>query len=458
MKHWIRNLPLRYKLLFATLVIEALMLALLVGNSVRLNGAELQEQGELRAQETAQTLSAALGPALAQRDYAAVHDMLDSLFGRGQIVMLAVHDPMGRLIHQVGRAVRSDDFAVRNDIRLGGQSYGELEFVLSGKFVRHARAAHLTQSLLIAAIALALTGLLLYGAVGWLVQRFEALSRAAHSMAQGNLYVTLPDEGRDEVGQLVATFNQMVQSVRFSIDRARDNEARFHAIADYTYDIELWLSPAGKLLWVNPSVERILGHTVGECMGAMDFPLDVVYPADRQASEFQLRQALRGTSGQGFSLRLQRRDGSHFWAVMNWQPIHDVSGAYQGIRASIHDVDDQKAVEGNLRQALVELRVAENLQVQYLKESEQERARLVSLLAAMNLGILFVAADGRVIYHNATFNRMWLIDETVQLIGLPVQEALSRSVAALARPDHFSRHLLSVLEAREALRQLSKSR
>jgi diguanylate cyclase (GGDEF)-like protein len=93
--------------------------------------------------------------------------------------------------------------------------------------------------------------------------------------------------------------------------------------------------------------------------------------------------------------------------------------------------------------------VAENLQRKYLEETEQERARLVSLLSAMNLGILFVASDGRVIYHNPAFSRIWMIDEGAGLIGLPVRDVLAKSASTLARPDHFSRHLLSVLETRE---------
>ena len=93
--------------------------------------------------------------------------------------------------------------------------------------------------------------------------------------------------------------------------------------------------------------------------------------------------------------------------------------------------------------------MAETLQGKYLEEIDQERARLVSLLSAMNLGILFVASDSRVMYHNPAFNHIWMIEESTELIGLPVHEALAKSSSMLARPDHFSHHLLAVLETRE---------
>ena len=449
MRNWLKNLPLRGKCMLTVLLIEAMMFALLVGNSVRLNNAELQMQTRQRVQEISQTLVAAIGPWLAQHDEATVYEILLARHRQSQLTGITLLNPAGKPIQQIGSAPSTRDFQLTQPIYYNSRPYGHLQVVLSGASIEQMRAAHLRESALLAGLALVLTGLLLYWTMGWTVRRLEALSKIGTRMAKGDLYVSLPPDGKDEVGRLTQSFNRMVESVRASVERARENEARFHAIADYTYDIELWLSPEGKLLWVNPSVERILGYTVAECMGRVGFPVDIVHPADRTAAEFQLRQALRGTSGQGYSFRVCRKDGGHFWAITNWQPIHDISGAYLGIRASIHDVNDLKATEANLREALTELRAAEYLQTQYLKESEQERARLVSLLSAMNLGILFVADDATVIYHNATFNHMWLIDEHTELIGMPVQSVLTQSTSTLARPDHFSRHLESVLEARE---------
>ena len=449
MRAWFGRLSLRYKLTLTALGVEALMLAFLIINGVHLTSEELQKQAENRAHDMGKTLVAALLAPLSQQDAASVRDIVETLQREGGLKMIEVRDSNRRIVHQAGTESTDADFRLILPIEYAGQRYGEIALALSGDFIQHARNRYLRQSLFIAAAALLLTGILLALSVGGVIRRFDALTRASKRMAQGDLDVKLTGAGEDEIGQLIDTFNRMAESVRFNVDRARENEARFHAIADYTHDLEFWLSPDGKLLWVNPSVERMLGHSVGECMTQMNFPADIIHPEDRTAAEFQLRQALRGTSGQGYALRICRKDGGHFWAAVNWQPIHDYSGVYQGIRASIHSIDDLKATEANLRQAINELRTAESLQGRYLEETEQERARLVSLLSAMNLGILFVAADGRVIYHNPAFTRMWMIDEEIHLIGLPVHEVLAKSTSMLARPDHFSKHLLSVLETRE---------
>jgi diguanylate cyclase (GGDEF)-like protein/PAS domain S-box-containing protein len=450
MKAWLEKLSLRYKLTLAALVVEAVMLAFLIGNGMQYTSDALQKQAEQRVQEIAKTLVVALQAPLSQQDDASVRDIVDSLQRDTGLNMIEVRDSSKRIVHQAGRSNGSDtDFRTVRSVDLAGQHYGDVTLVLDGSFIQEARSRYVLQNVMIAFVALWLTGILLAFSTRLLARRFEALTQASQRMAQGDLDVNLPGEGKDEIGQLIHTFNSMAESVRLSIEHARENEARFHAIADYTHDLEFWLSPEGRLLWVNPSVERMLGYSVAECMAMMNFPADILHPEDRAAADFQIRHALRGTSGQGYSFRLCRKDGGHFWGMANWQPIHDNSGIYQGIRASIHSIDDIKATEASLRLALNELRMAETLQGKYLEETEQERARLVSLLSAMNLGILFVAADGRVIYHNPTFSRMWMIDEGSGLIGLPVQKVLAKSTSTLARPDHFSRHLLSVLETRE---------
>jgi diguanylate cyclase (GGDEF)-like protein/PAS domain S-box-containing protein len=449
MKRWIGRLSLRYKLTLAALGVEAVMLSFLIANGVQLTTHALQTQAEHRVEEVAKTLEAALLGSLAQQDDASVRDIAETLRRDDGLKMIEVRDSSNRVVHQTGNEGTQTDFRRTQPIALAGQRYGEVILVLSGDFIREARTRYIRQSLIVATVALLLTGILLALSTGGVIRRFDALTRASKRMQEGDLDVKLAGEGEDEIGQLIGTFNRMAESVRFNVERARENEARFHAIADYTHDLEFWLSPEGRLLWVNPSVERMLGYTVEECMGQMNFPADIIHPEDRTAADFQLRQALRGTSGQGYSFRICRKDGGHFWALVNWQPIHDYSGAYQGIRASIHSIDDLKATEANLRQAIKELRAAESLQSTYLEETEQERARLHSLLSAMNLGILFVAADGRVIYHNPAFDQMWLIEPGTALIGLPVHEVLARAASNLARPDHFSRHLRSALEAHE---------
>jgi len=74
-----------------------------------------------------------------------------------------------------------------------------------------------------------------------------------------------------DVVQLVGTVLDITERTRAEEER-RESAERFRAIADYTYDWESWIGIDGKLLWVNPAVERITGYSVDECLLMPGFP------------------------------------------------------------------------------------------------------------------------------------------------------------------------------------------
>jgi diguanylate cyclase (GGDEF)-like protein/PAS domain S-box-containing protein len=445
------KLGLRNRFFLVAICIQAVVLAALVFNSARLIDQAMKTEALEDAQKSSELLVAAITAPLVEKDLATLRELASLMEKEPNLNSLVVRDEGGQALVTIGP--RTDKtkvlIASKVPVKVGAHIYGWVEYEYSAGFINGIRSSLIHQSIGIGLLALLGTGLLLFFSGYWISRHFQTLSKTAKRIADGDFRARAPVWGQDEVGQIAQVFNQLAESVENNVKQAKDDEARFLAIADYTYDLELWLSPEGRLLWVNPSVERMLGYTVAECMGAMNFPLDAIHPHDRVAADFQLRQALKGHSGSGYIFQMLRKDGSQFWASANWQAIYDKTGQYLGLRASIRDIDDLKHIEESLRKALGELRMAESLKGQYLDESEQERARLSALLSAMSLGILFVNPEGRVVYHNPAFTRMWVIPEGEQLIGFDVNVALAKSPNQVARPDHFSRHLLTVLESRE---------
>ncbi|HVN18121.1 MAG TPA: PAS domain S-box protein [Dongiaceae bacterium] len=134
-------------------------------------------------------------------------------------------------------------------------------------------------------------------------------------------------------------------------EERRESAERFRAIADYTYDWENWVGVDGKLLWVNPAVERITGYAVAECMAMPDFPVPIVAEADREAFARQMREAVEGSSRNDFEFRVRRKDGVLAWVAASWQPIHDSQGARLGYRSSMRDIAQRKHAEEALRES-----------------------------------------------------------------------------------------------------------
>lgn len=458
-------LSLRAKLLLASVLVQSVMLGLLVVNSLRLINDSLLNLAQVRVTELSTLFNAALAAPMAQRDYGTLRDILQDMRSEQGIAYLVMQDRGGRTIASVGRAdggplpaagptlnldeIDQAHFNLALPIHLAGQEYGRLAFGLSTGFLREARAHLLRQSLLIALAAVVLSILLLMALGIWLTRHMTRLTRASEAVAAGRYDTSVAVAGTDEVARLALAFNSMTQAVRERIHLLEDSEERFHAIADYTYDLEVWLAPDGHLRWVNPAVRRMLGFTPEECLAMPNFPICLVPEAERAGARQKLQEALQGEAGSGFEFNLLRRDGSLLQLSANWNPIYDRQHAYLGLRASLRDVSALKQAEHGLRTALGGLRASEATQRRYAEEAQLDRARLVSLLSAMNLGILFVGADGTVIYHNPAFLRIWMIAEGVRLVGMPATDVLAHSSSMLSRPDHFSRHLLSVLETRE---------
>ena len=254
----------------------------------------------------------------------------------------------------------------------------------------------------------------------------------------------------DEFDELVTAINRMQEKARASLAALSESEQRFHAIADYTVDWENWVGPDGRLIWVNSSVTRLTGYTPEECLAMTDFPMALVADeVDRERLRNEFARAVRGGSGDNFEFRLRRKDGGLRWVAMSWQPIYGRNGEFLGHRSGVRDLSERKQAELALHDKVLELGQAEDTQKRLLMQSRQEQARMSSLLSAMNIGILFEDVGNRVIYFNPAFRRIWLIPDNIELAGRSTREVLGLSANALARPDHFSKHILHVLGTHE---------
>jgi len=145
-------------------------------------------------------------------------------------------------------------------------------------------------------------------------------------------------------GQIIAVYDDVSARKRTELVTRMTNEC-FRAIADYSYDWEVWVSPAGRVLWSNPAVKRLTGYTIKELTIMPDYPTSVVYNEDRERMGRAFRSALKGSTGNDVQFRIERKEGKIIWAEMSWQPIYDEKGNSLGHRESIRDITARKQVE-----------------------------------------------------------------------------------------------------------------
>jgi PAS domain S-box-containing protein len=151
-------------------------------------------------------------------------------------------------------------------------------------------------------------------------------------------------------GYIVAVYDDISASKRTELV-SRMTDQCFRAIADYTYDWEVWIGLSGRVLWTNPAAQRITGYNVREIMAMDDYPGTVVYEQDRDRMTKAFQSALRGSKGNDVEFRIERKDGKIIWAAMSWQPIYDDKGNSLGHRESIRDITSRKEAEQALEKA-----------------------------------------------------------------------------------------------------------
>ncbi len=152
-------------------------------------------------------------------------------------------------------------------------------------------------------------------------------------------------------GQIVAVYDD-ISARKHTELAAHMTDQCFRAIADYTYDWEVWISPSGRVLWTNPAVQRVTGYSVKEVMSMLDYPNTIVYEEDRERIARAFRSAINGSTGNDVEFRVVRKNGNIIWAAVSWQPIYDDKGQSLGHRESIRDISERKEFQNKLEQAL----------------------------------------------------------------------------------------------------------
>ena len=295
------------------------------------------------------------------------------------------------------------------------------------------------------ALAMALLLLPLKLATERSLSRLEAVRRGMDALARGERLEKLAADGGPEVAGLIRSFNTLADAVSARTDQLQQNEARFHALAESAFGMEAWFNDHGKLLWVNPSVERATGYSVAECILAPDAVELLVYPKDQGYARELLQKALRGEASDGQEIRLLKKDGEVLWVGLNWQLMTDAAGGPRGLRISVSDVERRKQAELKLLETVAEVRRAQSLQQVYLRRSDEERKRLEALLDAMRIGVLFLDDDRRVLHCNRAFLVLLGFSPDENLTGVRVEVILENCADLISDAATYRQHLESVL-------------
>ncbi len=192
-----------------------------------------------------------------------------------------------------------------------------------------------------------------------------------------------------------AAFVDLVQAA----DDNRRLAERYQMLVDNAADVVL-ASEAGILTWISPAVERLLGWTPAELVGAPTVQL--WHPDDREGVVALREAAYHGGTGRGL-FRLHTRDGDFVWVEVTARPLGD--GGMVGV---LRDASDQVAASRELA----------------------ESRDLFRLLAERGTDVVFRGDVDAVL--------QWVSPSALPVLGRPPADLVGHAIAEFMHPDDIA--------------------
>jgi PAS domain S-box-containing protein len=223
-------------------------------------------------------------------------------------------------------------------------------------------------SLFASALAATLVVYLLAGFYAAVMDTVGALQGAARRMASGAMEGSVDIDARDELGQVVASFNAVARQLRGEWHQAREEsaraadaeamvrerEAQTRLIVDTAHDAFLRMDSHGLIIGWNRQAEAVFGWSSEE---ALSNPLaNLLLPASyRERFDRGLQDFLRTGQADWFNCRLEvgalRKDGRIIPVEVSIAtPIK--SGDGYVFNAFVRDITDRLRAERELREAI----------------------------------------------------------------------------------------------------------
>lgn len=117
------------------------------------------------------------------------------------------------------------------------------------------------------------------------------------------------------------------------------SDAHFRLLAENTTDVVIQLTGDGRVAWVSPSVERVLGWPTRQVVGRSSF--DLLHPDDRSALTDLLADPDRSTTAHVSTIRVRHQAGTYLWMEAATQHVAGTPTSPASLVSRLRDVDAQ---------------------------------------------------------------------------------------------------------------------
>ncbi|MDD4237380.1 MAG: ATP-binding protein [Desulfotomaculaceae bacterium] len=170
------------------------------------------------------------------------------------------------------------------------------------------------------------------------ISPLEEMASIAQDMARGNLEQEIRIFAQDEIGDLARSINYMARQLKTNIDDIIAEKNRIQAILTSMADGVIAMDPWGRVILINPVVEKLFGITLEASRGKNIFRI-----IRNNELEKMINHALE--TGQPINKLVEIQTTDPFIFYVNVTPLENGGSDQGGLVAVLKDVTERKRVE-----------------------------------------------------------------------------------------------------------------
>ena len=266
-----------------------------------------------------------------------------------------------------------------------GKSIGVVEISVDRSATLAELAENRIEMFAVMVAALLLSSIVIVWVVTVFLRPVRDIVVAAREIAAGERVRGISVPGRDEIGTLASSLNDMLES----LNRARqeiqeycitleerveartqelvEEKEKYEALVENAPLVVYRIEPDGTTVYVNRVVEEILGYTPTEVIADREFWTRIAHPEDQQ----KIAKPLRACLGEGKEFLVEYRgihnSGLEVFLLNHAIPLIDQQGKVQAVDGIIVDVSERKRLQEKIIQT-EELKTLSNISARLAHE------------------------------------------------------------------------------------------
>ncbi|HDZ22001.1 hypothetical protein LCGC14_0389220 [marine sediment metagenome] len=219
----------------------------------------------------------------------------------------------------------------------------------------HRTIAHFTGVIVIMSALVLLIAFGLAALVSWVVtQPVRSLTKAARKIRDGDLGEQVVATTKDEIGDLVESFNQMSaellkqhkvladrnRRIRMAQEQAEEQRNKLRAIIDSMVEGVVFVDAEGRISLCNESAERIWGVAAQDLLNK---PLLDCHPPQARARVAEILE--RAKARPGYAVTREMACPKGHYRLSNYSSVHGQGGRYLGLVLLTQDISERVLLE-----------------------------------------------------------------------------------------------------------------